>query len=75
MNIERSGHFAQTLTRFRDNFRHLTRAQLAEKAGLSRSVIYKWETQQSLPDLDNLYALADALQIPVQLLVERPTKE
>ena len=74
MNIARSGHFAQTLIRYREDFRGFTRAELAKKAELSRSVIYKWETQQSLPDVDDLYALADALDIPVELLVARPAK-
>ena len=73
MDTKRSAHFAVTLTQCR-TFRKLSRTQLAGKAELSRAVIWKWETGRSLPNLDNLYALADALRLPVELLVDRQGK-
>ena len=48
---------------------------LAEKLGVSRQSVSKWETGQSVPDLDKLIKLADLFGISVDELVreeERP---
>ena len=39
----------------------LSQEQLAERTGLSRQTIYKWESGQAAPDLENLKTLAGAL--------------
>ena len=53
----------------------LSQEDLAEKLGVSRQSVSKWETGQSVPDLDKLIKLADLFQISVDELVregERP---
>lgn len=41
---------------------------LGEKLGLSRQAISKWETGESKPDLDNLIALCEQLDISIEYL-------
>jgi len=43
--------------------------QLAEKIGISRQAIAKWEVGQSYPDLDNLITLSDLFKISIDKLV------
>ncbi|WP_243093240.1 helix-turn-helix transcriptional regulator [Pseudoflavonifractor sp. AF19-9AC] len=53
----------------------LSQEDLAEKLGVSRQSVSKWETGQSVPDLDKLIKLADLFGISVDELVregERP---
>ena len=53
----------------------LSQEELAEKLAVSRQSVSKWETGQSVPDLDKLIKLADLFQISVDELVregERP---
>lgn len=53
-----------TLGRFiasRRKYMGLTQEELAEKIGVSKSAIAKWETDGGLPDRDNLKSLSDAL--------------
>ncbi|NMA18479.1 MAG: helix-turn-helix transcriptional regulator [Clostridiaceae bacterium] len=48
----------------------LTQEQLAEKMTLSRSAIAKWESDKGLPDVDNLKALAQLLNVSVDYLLD-----
>ena len=53
----------------------LSQLDLAEKLGVSRQSVSKWETGQAVPDLDKLIRLADLFGISVDELVregERP---
>lgn len=51
----------------------LSQEQLAERTSLSRQTIYKWESGQAMPDLENLKLLAGALDTTVSdLLGEAP---
>lgn len=53
----------------------LSQLELAERLGVSRQSVSKWETGQSVPDLDKLIKLADLFGISVDELVregERP---
>lgn len=53
----------------------LSQLELAERLGVSRQSVSKWETGQSVPDLDKLIKLADLFGITVDELVregERP---
>ena len=53
----------------------LSQEELAEQLGVSRQSVSKWETGQSVPDLDKLIRLADLFGITVDDLVregERP---
>ena len=48
---------------------HLTQEQLAEKVGVSRQTITKWESGETSPDLEHAAALADALGTSLDDLV------
>lgn len=53
----------------------LSQLELAEQLGVSRQSVSKWETGQSVPDLDKLIKLSDRFGITVDELVregERP---
>lgn len=45
--------------------------QLAEKVGVSRQAVSKWETGDAQPDFSKLIALADALETDLDLLCGR----
>jgi len=65
MSIEVANRLA-TLRRRRG----LSQEQLAEKLGISRQAISKWERAESSPDTDNLIALARLYQISLDELVK-----
>ena len=44
--------------------------QLAEKIAVSRSAVAKWEANNGLPDVDNLKALAQLLNVSVDYLLD-----
>lgn len=48
----------------------LSQEQLAEKLGISRQAISKWERAESSPDTDNLIALARLYQVSLDELVK-----
>jgi transcriptional regulator with XRE-family HTH domain len=48
----------------------LTQEQLAEKMMLSRSAIAKWESSLGLPDVENLKALAQLLNVNIDYLLD-----
>ena len=53
----------------------LSQEELAEKLGVSRQSVSKWETGQSVPDLEKIIKLADLFGVSVDELVreeERP---
>ncbi len=43
----------------------LTQEELADKVGVSKSAIAKWETDGGLPDRDNLKRLAEIMDVSV----------
>ncbi len=47
----------------------LTQEQVAERLGVSRQTVTKWETGESTPDLANAGALAEALDVSLDALV------
>ena len=47
----------------------LSQEQLAEKLGVSRQAVSKWETGESLPDTDKLLSLASALEMTADELL------
>lgn len=51
--------------------RGLSQEQLAKMANLKRSVIAKAETNWTVPQLDNLIKIADALEISLDRLAGR----
>ena len=50
--------FGQKLKEIRKN-EGLSQEQLAEKIGVSRQAITKWETGRGLPDIENMMILAE----------------
>lgn len=43
----------------------LTQEELADKVGVSKSAIAKWETDGGLPDRDNLHRIAEVMNVSV----------
>ena len=48
----------------------LSQEQLSEKLGVSRSAVAKWETDNGIPDVDNLKALSKLLNVSVDYLLD-----
>jgi transcriptional regulator with XRE-family HTH domain len=48
----------------------MSQEKLADKIGVSRQAVAKWETGQSCPDLDKIIALSDLLGVSVDSLVK-----
>jgi transcriptional regulator with XRE-family HTH domain len=48
----------------------LSQQQCAEKLGVSRSAIAKWEVDLGMPDVDNLKAISQLLSVSVDYLLE-----
>ena len=46
----------------------LTQEELAERVGVSKSAIAKWETDGGLPDRDNLKRLSEEINVSVDEL-------
>lgn len=51
--------------------RGMSQEALAEKVGVSRQAVSKWETGEALPDYAKLIALADALEVSLDYLCGR----
>ena len=49
----------------RRKFLRLTQEELAEKIGVSKSAVAKWETERGIPDRDNLGRLAEVMNVSV----------
>ena len=50
----------------------LSQEQLAEKIGVSRQAITKWETNRGLPDVENMIILAEIFKVTLdELILER----
>ncbi len=47
----------------------LSQEKLAERLGLTRQAVTKWETGQSAPSTENLLRLAEVLGVPVTALL------
>ena len=67
MNIERANRLADL--RKTNGF---SQEELAEKIGVSRQAVSKWENGESSPDTDNLIALASLYGITLDELVNGP---
>lgn len=48
----------------------LSQEQLSEKLGVSRSAVAKWETDNGLPDVENLKAMAQLLGVSIDYLLD-----
>ena len=50
----------------------LSQEQLAERIGVSRQAISKWESGTSTPELEKLIALSECFQITLDELIREP---
>lgn len=50
---------------------NMTQEMLAEKLGVSRQAVTKWESSVSVPDISNLIQIADLFQVSLDRLVGR----
>ena len=48
----------------------LSQEQLSEKIGVSRSAVAKWETDNGIPDVDNLKILSKLLNVSIDYLLD-----
>lgn len=48
----------------------LTQEELAELIGISRAAVAKWETDNGLPDIENLKAVAKLLDVSIDYLLD-----
>ena len=53
----------------------LSQEQLAEKIGVSRQAITKWETKRGLPDVENMIILAELFKLSLDELVLEEVKK
>ena len=51
-----------------------TQEQLAEKLGVSRQAVTKWETGNGIPDVDNLKYIAQVLNVSMDYLLDEGTE-
>ncbi len=63
-NIMRFQFLSKTIKESRERC-NLTQKQLAEKAGIGRTTIVTYETEVSNITIASLYAIADALDMPI----------
>lgn len=64
--------FGEKLKEIRKN-EGLSQEQLADKIGVSRQAITKWETGRGLPDIENMMILAEIFKITIDDLVSQAT--
>ena len=68
-------NFGDKLKQIRAN-QGLSQEQLAEKIGVSRQAITKWETNRGLPDVENMIILAEIFKVTLdELVLQRPIEE
>ena len=55
----------------------MSQEKLAEKLGVSRQAITKWETESGIPDIENLIAISTLFDVSIDELLsnERGSKE
>lgn len=66
--------FGDKLKQYRVN-EGLSQEQLAEKIGVSRQAITKWETKRGLPDVENMIILAELFKLTLDELVLSEVKK
>lgn len=67
-------NFGDKLKQIRVN-QGLSQEQLAEKIGVSRQAITKWETNRGLPDVENMIILAEIFKVTLDELILQRTNE
>ena len=54
---------------------HLSQEELAEKLGISRQTLSKYETGESVPDIEKCKVIADYFEVSIDDLVNHSEKE
>ena len=49
---------------------NLSQEEFAQKAGVSRSAVAKWESDRGMPDVENLKVIASLLNISLDYLLD-----
>ncbi len=70
MDLQKIGVFLKELR----NDANLTQEQLAEKLGVSRRTVSRWETGSNMPDLDILIELSDYYQVDLREILNGERK-
>ena len=70
MNQQKIGTFFKELR----NEKNITQEQLAEKFGVSRRTVSRWETGSNMPDLDILIEMADYYDVDLRELIDGERK-
>lgn len=65
--VNNSSSFAGRLRPLREG-RMLSKTALAKKLGVSTTCVWNWEEGNTLPRLENLQALSEALDVPIDYL-------
>lgn len=52
----------------------LSQEEFAEKVGVSRSAVAKWESDRGIPDVENLKVIASLLNISIDYLLDEDTR-
>ena len=65
---------AENIRTFRKQ-RALTQEQLAEKIGVSRQSVSKWETDSAIPDIEKLKLLAEIFEVSITELLGMECEE
>ena len=66
--------FGERLLEYRTH-EGLSQEKLAEKVGVTRQTVSKWETNQSVPDFDKIIPLCEALGISTEELIKGEKEE
>lgn len=55
----------------------ISQEELAEKMGVSRQAVSKWESEQSMPDLEKIIAMSDFFEVTTDYLLKgrEPAKD
>ncbi|WJX08061.1 helix-turn-helix domain-containing protein [Bacillus cereus] len=57
------------LKRFRES-KSFSQEDVARKVGVTRQAVYKWESNKSYPDIDNLILLSELYEVTIDELIK-----
>ena len=69
-----NSNFAENLRRIRKE-NNLSQEQLADKLGVSRQSVSKWESQQAYPEMDKVIQLCNMFNLNIDELLNKDIKE
>ena len=69
-----NSNFAENLRRIRKE-NNLSQEQLADKLGVSRQSVSKWESQQAYPEMDKVIQMCNMFNLNIDELLNKDIKE